>query len=153
MAVELSTAGITVKYCIEATAGTRPTTGYTAIPGVKSIPEYGTDINTIQTTTLAATKNHTYVPGLQDPGGAVGLTVNDYEDFRTAWNAMLTAYATAKASGLGLWVEYAIPSLDSFYYPAEPSAIGFGGADVDEVLENVANFTPTGDYVYATAST
>ena len=153
MAVELSTAGITVKYGIEASAGTRPTTGYVAIPGVKSIPEFGTDINTLQSTTLAATKNHTYIPGLQDPGGAIGLTVNDYEDFRTAWETMLTAFATAQASGKGLWVEYAIPGLDSFYYPAVPSAIGFGGADVDEVLENVANFTPAGDYVWDTAST
>ena len=153
MAVELSTAGIVVKYAIETTAGTRPTTGYTTIPGIKSIPEFGTDVNTLQSTTLAATKNHTYILGLQDPGGAIGLTTNDYEDFRTVWEAMLTAYATAKASGKGLWVEYAIPSMDSFYYPAEPSALGFGGADVDEVLENIANFTPVGEYEWDTAST
>lgn len=154
MAIELSTAGIAVKYCIETTAGTRPTAGYTEIPEVKSIPEFGTDVNTLQTTPLSATKNHSYIAGLQDPGGALGLTVNDCTVFRTAWNAMMTAYETAKENGLGMWVEYAIPGLaDSFYYPAEPVALGFGGADVDEVLENTANLIPTGDYTWATAST
>ena len=59
MAIELSTAGIKVKYAVETTAGTRPTTGYTEIPEIKSIPEFGTDINTLQTTPLSATKNHT----------------------------------------------------------------------------------------------
>ena len=31
-------------------------------------------------------------------------------------------------------------------------ALGFGGADVDEVLENTANLIPTGDYIWAAAS-
>lgn len=163
MAVELSTAGITVNYCIETTAGTRPTTGYTAIPGIKSIPEFGTDVNTLQTTQLSVTKNHTYILGLQDPGGAIGLTVNDYTDFRIAWEAMLTAYETAKASGKAMWIEYKIPGLkastgtsakdQSFYFSAEPSKLGFGGAEVDAVYENIANLVPTGEYVWADAST
>lgn len=156
MALELSTAGVSVKWAVESTAGTRPTTGYVVIPGVKSIPEFGTDQNTLETTTLAELKNKTYIPGLRDSGGAIGLTVNDYATFRDAWETMLAAYATAKAAGKGLWVEYAYPTgsgLDSFFYPAEPTEIGFGGADVDEVLENVASFIPAGDYVFAAAST
>lgn len=156
MALELSTAGILVKYAIEASAGVRPTSGYVTIPGVKSIPDFGSDVPTLDSTTLAATKNKTYVPGLRDSGGAVGLTVNDYSAFRTAWTTMMAAYATAKGSGLGLWVEYCYPAgsgIDSFYYPAEPTAIGYGGAEVDAVLENVASFIPQGDYLFATAST
>lgn len=156
MALELSTAGILVKWCTESSVGSRPTTNYNVIHGVKSIPEFGTDVNTLQSTDLSAQKNHTYVLGLSDSGGAIGLTVNDYETFRDDWDDMLTAYATAKAAGKALWVEYAYPpssGLDSFYYPAEPSELGFGGADVDEVLENVASFVPTGDFLFAAAST
>lgn len=155
MALELSTAGITVKWAVEATAGTRPTSTYTALPGVKSIPEFGTSINALQCTPLSNTSSHSYVEGLSDPGGAQGLTVNDYSAFRVAWEGMLDAYETAKGNGLGLWVEYAYPEgsgMESFYYPAEPSKLGYGGAEVDSVLENIANFVPAGDFVFAAAS-
>lgn len=153
MAIELSTAGIKVKYAVETTAGTRPTTGYTEIPEIKSIPEFGTDINTLQTTPLSATKNHTYIAGLTDTGGALGLTVNDCPAFRTAWDACVDAYAEL-TGGKQMWFEYAIPGMtDSFYYPGEPVALGFGGADVDEVLENTANIIPAGDFEWDTAST
>ena len=52
-----------------------------------------------------------------------------------------------------MWFEYAIPGMDdSFFYPGEPVALGFGGADVDEVLENTANIIPAGDFEWAAAS-
>lgn len=155
MANAVSTAGMLVKYAVEATAGTRPTSGYTTIPGVKAIPELWNDPNMLQSTPLSATKNHTYIPGLGDNGGAIALTVNDYAEFRTAWEACLTAYA-----GLGdgdlMWFEIAYQDgsdLDSFYFPGEPLPLGFGGADVDSVLENNANIAPQGDYLFAAPST
>lgn len=142
MALELSTAGILVKYAIEATAGTRPTTGYTEIPGIKSIPEINPEPNMLDVTPLSETEYHRYIPGLKDIGGAIGLTVNHYSDFRTAWNAMYEAWETANASGKALWVEFYIPDDESFFFRAVPSKLGFGGAEVDGVLENVAYFTP-----------
>ena len=86
MANAVSTAGMLVKYAAEATAGTRPTTGYTTIPGVKAIPAIFNDPNMLQSTPLSATKNHTYIRGLDDSGGSIQLTVNDYETFRDAWD-------------------------------------------------------------------
>lgn len=152
MALELSTAGILVKWAVETTAGTRPTTGYATIPGVKSIPEFNPEPNQIDVTDLAETEYHKYIAGLKDIGGAIGLTVNHYADFRTAWEAMYTAWETAKASDKALWIEYAIPGDMSFYYEAIPTPIGFGGAEVDAVLENVAYLTPNSAPVWATAS-
>lgn len=152
----ISTAGMTVKYAVETTAGTRPTSGYTELPGVKAIPALGDDINTLQTTPLSATKNHTYIPGLADSGGALQLTVNDAPAFRTAYETMYTAYTTAAASGKGMWLEYCYPpayEMDSFYIPVQLAPIGFGGAEVDSVLENMLNVIPDGDYTFATAST
>lgn len=59
MANAVSTAGMFLKYCVEANAGTRPTSGYTVIPGVKAIPAIFNDPNMLQSTPLSATKNHT----------------------------------------------------------------------------------------------
>lgn len=156
MANAVSTAGMLVKYAAEATAGTRPTTGYTTIPGVKAIPAIFNDPNMLQSTPLSATKNHTYIRGLDDSGGSIQLTVNDYEAFRDAWDTCVAAYATAAAADKGFWFEIAYQTgsgLDSFYFPGEPLPLGFGGADVDAVLENNLNIAPQGDYIFAAAST
>jgi len=155
MANAVSTAGMLLKYCVESVAGTRPTTGYTTIPGVKAIPAIFNDPNMLQSTPLSATKNHTYIRGLDDSGGAIQLTVNDYKEFREAWDTCVSAYATAAESNLGMWFEVAYQEgsgLDSFYFPAEPLTLGFGGADVDAVLENNLNLAPQGDYLFAAAS-
>ena len=155
MANAVSTAGMLVKYAVEATAGTRPTSGYTLIPGVKAIPAIFNDPNMLQSTPLSATKNHTYIEGLNDSGGAIQLTVNDYEAFRTAWTACVAAF-DAVTDDKTMWFEIAYQdgsNLESFYFPAQPLALGFGGAEVDSVLENNLNLAPQGDYVFAAAST
>lgn len=155
MANAVSTAGMLLKYAVEATAGTRPTTGYTTIPGCKAIPAMFNDPNMLQSTPLSATKNHTYIEGLNDSGGSITVTVNDYAEFRTAWENCVTAYA-GLTGGKAMWFEVAYQTgstLDSFYFPGQPLALGFGGAEVDSVLENNANIAPTGDYLFAAAST
>lgn len=148
-------AGMTVKYAVETTAGTRPTTGYTEIPGCKSLPSFGDSPNALQTTPLSATKNHTYALGLRDSGGAMAITVNDYPAFRTAYAAVMTAY-DGLASGKAMWFEFCYPEasgMDSLFFTGQPCDLGFGGAEVDAVLENTISIVPTGDYVFATAST
>lgn len=155
MANAVSTAGMLVKYAVELSAGTRPTLNYTTIPGCKAIPAIFNDPNMLQSTPLSATKNHTYIEGLNDSGGSIQLTVNDYKEFRTAWENCLSAYA-ALTGGKEMWFEITYQSgsdLDSFYFPGKPLPLGFGGADVDSVLENNANIAPTGDYMFAAAST
>lgn len=152
MANAVSTAGMFLKY---ATGATRPTSGYTTIPGVKAIPAIFNDPNMLQSTPLSATRNHTYIRGLDDSGGSIQLTVNDYAEFRTAWDACVAAYA-AMTDGELMWFEVAYQDgsdLDSFYFPGEPLALGFGGAEVDSVLENNLNIAPQGDYTFAAAST
>ena len=153
MALEISTAGIKVKWAAETTAGTRPTTGYTTIPNVKSIPGYNPEPSNIQVTDLSDQEWHRYIPGLKDPGGAIGLTVNYNDTFNTAWSGLITAYEAAKAASKSIWIEFAIPNMQSFYFQAIPSELGFNGAEVDSVLENVAYLTPNGEPVWAAAST
>ena len=52
----VSTAGMLVKYAVETTAGARPTSGYTTIPGVKMIPAVFNEPNALQSTDLSAEK-------------------------------------------------------------------------------------------------
>ena len=153
MANAVSTAGMYLKY---ATGTVRPTSGYTIIPGVKAIPAIYNDPNMLDSTPLSAKKNKTYIRGLDDSGGSIQLTVNDYEAFRTAWSTCITTYATAVAANKLMWFEVSYQegsNLDSFYFPGEPLPLGFGGADVDSVLENNLNIAPQGDYEFAAAST
>lgn len=155
MAIELSTAGITVKWAVEATAGTRPSSGYTQLVGVKSISEFNPEPNTIDVTPLEETTWHRYIDGLKDVGGAQQLTVNDYDDFRTSWDALYEAYTTAKASGKALWIEYNVPGISakpSFFFSASPSELGFNGAEVDSAYENVVYLTPNKVAGWAAAS-
>lgn len=136
MANELSTAGILLKYAVETTAGTKPTS-FTTIPGAKAIPSINPEPSTLECTDLSDTVWKRYIAGLKDPGGAIGITANFTSAFKTAWETMYSAYTTAKASGKATWFEIAIPTMDSFYFTGEPSALGFNGAEVDSVLENV----------------
>lgn len=148
----VSTAGMLVKY---ATGATRPSTGFTEIPGCTALPALFNEPNALQSTPLAATKNHTYIPGLSDSGGTAAVTVNDYPAFRTAWNACVSAYAALTGDNK-MWFEFAYgedTGLESFYFPGEPLPLGFGGAEVDSVLQNNANIMPQGDYEFAAAST
>ena len=153
MAIALSTAGIRVKYATESTAGTKPSSGFIEIINVVEIPEFGSNINTLDATDLAQTKNHKYIPALADTGGSIQLTVNDGDAFRTIWDAAVTAYE-GLTGGKKMWFEYVIPGMTkSFYYPGRPMPLGFGGASVDSVYQNIANIIHEGDYEWDTAST
>ena len=155
MANAVSTAGMHLKYAASASGTTRPTSAYIDIPGCKSIPSIFNEPNTLQSTSLNAERNHTYIMGLADSGGSIAVTVNDYSAFRTAWESCVSAYQTAMAAEKGFWFEIAYPEgtgLDSFYFMGEPLPLGFGGAEVDSVLENNANILPQGDFIFAAAS-
>ena len=134
MAGEMTTAGIKLKYIVEATAGTRPTSGYTEIPDVISLPAMDSAPEALECTPLSETVWKRYVLGLKDPGSNVDIEANDTTAFRTAWANMMTASATAKASGKATWFEIAIPGRDSFYFSGNPAALGFAGASINSVM-------------------
>ena len=154
MANELSTAGAVVKYIAEATAGTRPTTGYTVIPGIKSIPDLNPEPSTLEVTDLADTEWKRYIPGLKDPGGALAFNANNTDAFQTAWDTMVTAAETAKASNKSMWFEISVPGLaKSFFFAGMPSPLGLGAMDVDAVLEISGYVSPNKVEGWATKST
>lgn len=143
-AINLSTAGIELHYAVETTAGTRPTSGYTRIHGVKSTPSLNPSPETLETTTLDETEYKTYIDGLKDLGGALEFTFNLSQELIDTWDALMTAYETGKAAGKATWFTIVIPGLsDSFYFTGNPSNMGLPEATVSSVLEITNYITPT----------
>lgn len=144
MAINLSTAGVQLQYAVESTAGTRPTTGYTRIKGVKSTPSLNPSPDALETTTLDETEYKTYIDGLKDVGGAIEFTFNLTEELITAWDELMTAYEAGKATGKATWFTIVVPGLtDSFYFTGNPSAMGLPETSVNSVLEITNYITPT----------
>lgn len=144
MAINLSTAGVQLQYAVEATAGTRPTTGYTRIKGIKTTPSLNPSPDALETTTLDELEYKTYIDGLKDVGGAIEFTFNLTEELMTAWDTLMTAYETAKAAGKATWFTIVVPGLtDSFYFTGNPSAMGLPETSVNSVLEITNYITPT----------
>ena len=143
MANELSTAGVLVKYLVEATAGVRPTTGYTTIPNIKSTPDLNPEPSSLEVTDLSDTEWKRYIPGLKDPGGALSFMANNTTAFQTAWATLVSAYGTAKASNKSIWFEIMVPGLtNSFFFAGIPSSLGLSGMEVDSPAEVNAYVTP-----------
>jgi hypothetical protein len=153
MALEISTAGISLKYAVETTAGTRPTTGYTAIPNIKETPDFNPEPSTLEVTDLSDLVWKRYIAGLKDPGGAISFTANLTAAFKTAWETLVSAYTTAIASSKATWFEIKVPNIGSFYFSGIPSELGINGMSVDAVAESTVYITPNQIEGWDTSST
>ena len=143
-AIAMSTAGVTVNYAVEATVGTRPTTGYIKIPSIKSVPEMNPSPETLETTDLSQTEFKTYVEGLKDLGGALAFLANFTPELEEAWNTLLEAYKEGKGEGKSVWFEIKHPGLEkSVFFTGQPSAMGLRAMAVNSVLETNLYITPT----------
>lgn len=145
MSTRLSTAGMSLQYCVETTAGTRPTTGYTTIDEVKSIPSFNPQPETIDSTTLAETVYRTYVAGLKDMSGALEFGANLTDDLITAWDTLVTAYTTGQSAtpAKATWFAVVHPKLSkAVFFKGEPSPIGLDEASVGSMLETTLYITP-----------
>ena len=158
MALEITTVGATVKYCIETTAGTRPTTGYTEIPDVNEAPDFPMDVevldasNTTDTITYASEDENVVtvdengnLTAVGNPGGDKEFTLNHTENVITVWNTLVSSASTAYAEGKQTWFEYVYPeSTKSFFFTAIPLALGNGGIAQNEVDTIPAHVICTG---------
>lgn len=144
MALEITTVGATVKYCVETTAGTRPTTGYTEIPDVNEAPDFPMDVEVLDASNITDLITR-YVAGRQDPGGDKEFTLNHTENVITVWNTLVSTASTAYAEGKQTWFEYVYPeSTKSFFFTAIPLALGNGGIAQNEVDTIPAHVICTG---------
>ena len=152
MALEFNTIGVKVKYCIETTAGSRPTTGYTNIPDIKNTPAIDINPNKLQVTNLID-QYHRYIDGVKDVGDSFDFTANLTASLKSVWTAMVTSANTAWASNKSTWFEISIPNFDSFYFAGRPSELGVNEMGVDAVIEATLHVIPNQISGWATAST
>lgn len=152
--IALSTAGVTVGYAVETTAGTRPTTGYKAISDIKEIPDFNPEPEAHESTDLEQTEYKTYVAGLKDIGGALAFRANFTQKLQDEWETLMEAYNTAAAAGKKMYFEIKHPKLTkSVFFPGEPSAMGLPGMSVNGVLETSVYITPIGAPKWETKTT
>jgi len=153
MAMELSTAGVLLKYCASASGTTRPTSGYTTVPNIKAIPDFNPEPESLEVTDLSDTEWRRYIAGLKDPGGALSFTANLTTTFKSSWTTLISAYETALAAGKSMWFEIMVPSFGSFYFAGIPAPLGMSAMDVNSVLEIEAYITPNQIHGWDTSST
>ncbi len=152
--IALSTAGVTMGYCVETTVGTRPTSGYTLIPDLKEIPDFNPEPETHESTTLEETEYKTYVKGLKDIGGALGFGANFTEKLQEVWETLVSSYESNSESGKRVWFEIKHPKLQkSVFFHGEPSSMGMPAMSVNGVLETTVYITPNGAPQWETKST
>lgn len=153
MAGELSTLGIKVKYCIETTAGTRPTSSFTELVGVVSVPEQNSAPNGLDCTPLSETIAHRYIPGLKDNGTDFSMNVNFTASMKTAWESLVTSATSAWASNKATWWEVNVPNFGSYFFSGLPQTLGLPALEVDSVFQGDVHITPYETVGWANAST
>lgn len=143
MAIELSSAGVTVQWAVETEAGVMPTSGYTKINGIKSTPDLNPETDSLEVTDLSDTEWKRYIGGLKDVGGDLAFGANNSEQFQEDWNNLYETYQTSAASGLGMWFAIVIPGLSkAFYISVVPQPLGLSAIEVSSVLEIDAYASP-----------
>ena len=152
MALEFSTIGVKIGYAVEASAGSRPTSGITNIPDIKSIPGIELTPSKLDVTNLVD-KYRRFVNGVMDAGDDVALTANLTASLKSVWASLVSAAKSAWASGLSTWFEISIPGFDSFWFAGIPTEMGFNEMGVDAVAEASLHIIPNQIAGWATAST
>ena len=152
MALEFNTIGVKLGYKVEATAGSRPTSSYTNIPDIKTIPGIELTPSQLEVTNLVD-KYRRYITGVLDAGDSFDIVGNLTASLKTAWATLVSAANTAWASGKSTWFEISIPGFDSFYFAGVPTEMGFNEMGVDAVAEASLHIIPNQIAGWDTAST
>lgn len=153
MALEILTVGAAVKYCVETTAGERPTTGYTVIPDIVSAPGLELTPETIDVSNLSDYFTR-YALGRQDTGGDVSFTANHTDNFIAKWKEFVEKAEEARKDGKSIWIEYAYPGAkNSFFWSGMPAALGNGGMEGNAASTIPAHVVPSEIVGWAAAST
>ena len=145
MSLEHSTAGISVSFAEEQTAGTRPTaaSAYTKLENIYSIGDMNPEPSSYDVTDLGDTVYKRYIAALKDLGGAIPLSAHLNETFINTWNSHCQSAATARAAGKKTWYCIQVPGYtNAFYVAGMPSEMGFPSVDTDAVFEGDVYIAP-----------
>ena len=162
MAGEISTAGITIKYCAESTVGVRPTTGFAAKASgatlninqyVTGVSGLAADYDLYDVTTLSDTLRHRFIKGLMGNDGNISLSCNINPTSRSDWNAIVTEFA-ALSGGLGMWFEFTLAGdTESFYVRGEPTMMLFPDVETAQAVQGAVSIIESDSAAWAAKST
>lgn len=135
MPIECTTVGMQLEYCVETTAGTRPTAGFTVLPGIVSVGAVEVTQNSLQVT-LPAENRYRYLPGKSDISGDVQVVMYNEDTYITAWETMKAAAEAGREEGKRTWFAF-VPSgtHKAFYFAATPGILGSGGLADNQIYE------------------
>lgn len=154
MAIPVTTIGLKIAVAAEATAGTRPTSGYKHLPMVTSFPELDLSPDTLDTTSYDNLKYKSSTPGLIDTTGAQAMEAIYNEDLKTIWDTIAVAYNEEIASNKGVWLSVALPGdAKAWFIPIEPIELGVPNFPLADVVKINVQFTIAGDIVYDSVPT
>lgn len=117
----ISTIGITVHYGIETSPGIEPT-NWNQLTRINAIAGINVEVETIDASALED-EIEKAVAGRGTTGGSFNVTVNSTRTTIGEWSDFISAYKTAKASGLSAWVKINVPSLGDYKIVAEPPSV------------------------------
>ena len=152
MALEFNTIGVKIGFVVETSKGTRPTSGVTNIPDIKSIPGIDLNPSKLQVTNLMD-KYHRYITGVLDAGDDIALTANLTASLKSVWASLVADAKSKWDSGFSTWFEISIPNFDSFWFAGIPTEQGFNEMDVDAVAEATLHIVPNQIAGWASAAT
>ena len=148
MALEVVTVGAKVGYCVETTAGTMPTSGYTLIPDIDQAPDFPYDVDTIEVSNITD-KIKRYVEGQQDPGADKQFSLNHTDAVIAAWETLVTAAETGLALSEETWFVYVYPiGNKAWFFKGRPKALGNGGITRNDKSTIPAHVVFTGGGVW-----
>lgn len=151
MALEFNTIGVKLGYAV-GSGTTRPTSGYTNIPDLKTIPGAELNPSKLEVTNLTD-KYRRFITGVMDAGDDFAITANLTASLKSVWTTLVSAAASAWTSGNSTWFEISIPNFDSFYFAGIPTEMGFNEMGVDAVAEASLHIIPNQIAGWAAAST
>ena len=144
MAGEISSAGVKVYYCIEASVGVCPSSGFKekATGATLNIADYvtgisglGADYDMYDVTPLSETVRHRFIKGLQSNDGSIEMNANINPTSRADWGKIVTEFA-ALTGGKSMWFEFVLPGdTDGFFIRAEPMPMRFPDVDAGSAVQ------------------
>lgn len=144
--IPLSTIGVKVSYCVETTAGTPPTTGYTHIPGIYNTPDFNVAPSTADATSFDNEEYTSKISLLKEIPDNIEFGVRLGQEFVTQWEALILAYETGIAASKETWFCIDIPGLDkSIYFTGRPIKLGLPAMEANSGIDSVAYVAPTGE--------
>lgn len=147
--IPLTTIGVKVSYCVETTAGTRPTTGYTVLHGIYSTPSFNISPSTSDATDFGNTEYTTKLRLLKEMPDNIEFGIRFGQHIADQWTTLVSAYETGIEKSQETWFCIDIPGYSkSIFFTGTPSKLGLPEMQANSGIDTSVYVTPTGEPVY-----